>query len=922
MQTQMKKNVLSYSLLNLIVILIVVLLYARLVYIPSQNLIKEKVVDEFTVKINLKSLFLDNIILRHVEGAKSMSSRTMIRKKIVEYNKGEISLDELKTYTLPKYIDGAKVLDNCIYAARVVKNEKIAEYKDYLSDNLDTIENNTYTKVYSKIVIKDSLIMYYVVSPIIQNNTVLGKDIIIYKDSLSLNYVEDTSISLEILSNTSIVSEFDVNNSDTLFLANSNLVFQKKSAVADAVFQFSQPESILFKELEKFRKNQLIILMLLLLLSILILGVIQRRKSFLFKRYKVNLENLIAEKTKELKEANKLIEESAQKFRTVADFTYDWEYWIDNDGGFIYVSPSVERITGYKPDEFYADKDLMQRIIHPEDIEIFDKHKHSDEEGDKEFVEFRIITKEQKTEWIGHKCQKVFNKEGKLLGIRGSNRKITERKKIEQTLKESEKKFRLLTDLSNDIIVLHRNKEKIYVNPAIEKILGYSQEEYLSVDLNILIHPDDLDYFNKLVKVYKTVGLNSGKAIDLRMKNKAGYYVWVATYAIYHELEHNDSITIFNIRDISKRKAAELENMKLSTAVLQNPATIVITDLDGNIEFVNPKFSEITGYSKEEAIGKKPSVLKSDFHTADFHKELWATIKSGKVWKGEFYNKKKDGTCYWEDAVIAPILNEKDKTMNYVAIKQDITNRKTAEFKLKEALETKNKFLSIISHDLRAPFSAIVGFSDLLHKNHLKYNDEKRAEMINYVNNSAKGAYNLLENLLTWSRVQSNKMNISLESLNLKLLVSETISGLQEIANGKNIQIVDNVSEDITVNIDKNMIATVFRNLISNAIKFTNENGAVTLSAERLKAENKLKISVSDNGVGIPKDQIGYLFRIDKNVSTQGTNDEKGTGLGLLLCKEFVKKHGGEIWVESEVDKGSTFTFSIPLNPRSILGSE
>ncbi len=235
-----------------------------------------------------------------------------------------------------------------------------------------------------------------------------------------------------------------------------------------------------------------------------------------------------------------------------------------------------------------------------------------------------------------------------------------------------------------------------------------------------------------------------------------------------------------------------------------------------------------------------------------------------------------------------------------------------SEASLKESNATKDKFFSIIAHDLKSPFNALMGFSDILLRKHKEYDHQKREKIIRMINKSSKSAYSLLENLLTWSRSQSGKINYSPEKLELKIVLFETMFGLQAQANNKEVEIINNIYENETIFADKNMITTVLRNLISNAIKFTNKKGTVTISAKKQTDNNFIEISISDTGIGIPKERIGDLFRIDKNKSTQGTENETGTGLGLILCKEFAEKHAGKIWVESEEEKGSSFIFTIP----------
>ena len=232
---------------------------------------------------------------------------------------------------------------------------------------------------------------------------------------------------------------------------------------------------------------------------------------------------------------------------------------------------------------------------------------------------------------------------------------------------------------------------------------------------------------------------------------------------------------------------------------------------------------------------------------------------------------------------------------------------------LEKANNTKDKFFSIIAHDLKSPFTAILGFSKLLLKNHKKYSEEEREKLIKFINSSSITTLKLLENLFTWARSQSGKIQFSPKSLNLKTILSDVIDENKGPAERKEIQLLNSVADNKMVFVDKNMIYSVLRNLISNAIKFTQKNGKVIVSSKMQKDKNFIEISVKDTGVGIPEVLINDLFRIDKNTSTIGTENEKGTGLGLILCKEFIEKHGGKIRVESIMTEGSNFIFTLPM---------
>jgi signal transduction histidine kinase len=235
---------------------------------------------------------------------------------------------------------------------------------------------------------------------------------------------------------------------------------------------------------------------------------------------------------------------------------------------------------------------------------------------------------------------------------------------------------------------------------------------------------------------------------------------------------------------------------------------------------------------------------------------------------------------------------------------------KTAE--LNELNASKDKFFSIIAHDLKNPFNTIIGFSDMM-KESIRLNDPATFyEYTEMINTSAIQTLRLLENLLEWANSQRGNLSFTPVPINLSEIVKDEFIMVDEMATGKNIELKSFIPETLTFVADKNMIRTILRNLITNAVKFTHKNGQVQVNA--INYNDNIEISVSDNGIGMSKETIAKLFRIDANLSTRGTENEKGTGLGLFLCKEFAEKHNGNIWVESEEGKGSTFKFLLPLD--------
>lgn len=253
------------------------------------------------------------------------------------------------------------------------------------------------------------------------------------------------------------------------------------------------------------------------------------------------------------------------------------------------------------------------------------------------------------------------------------------------------------------------------------------------------------------------------------------------------------------------------------------------------------------------------------------------------------------------------------------AIKFSIRRIKT-ENQLRELNATKDKFFSIMAHDLKNPLSIFALATDTLAKENKNLDPEDLNEYLHDLNENAQNIYSLLENLLTWSRTQRGKIIFTPDIFDLKYLIDSNVQLYSSAASAKKINIINKVAKEVKVYSDSNLINTVLRNLVNNAIKFTDEDGSITINVES-NVKSHI-VSVKDTGVGMSEIALDNLFRIDVNFTSLGTNNEKGTGLGLIVCKEFVNIIGGEIWAESELDKGTTFFFTIPKKISEIETNE
>jgi PAS domain S-box-containing protein len=372
--------------------------------------------------------------------------------------------------------------------------------------------------------------------------------------------------------------------------------------------------------------------------------------------------------------------------------------------------------------------------------------------------------------------------------------------------------------------------------------------------------------------------------------------------------------------DISKQKITEENIRKLSQAVEQNPASIVITDLNGNIEYVNSKFTRLTGYTFEEVRGKNPRILKSGDMSHESYKEMWQTIKSGNDWVGEFHNRKKNGELYWEYASVSPIKDDEGKVTHYLAVKEDITAKKNFEVELKAAKDKaeemnrlKSIFLANISHELRTPLIGIIGYAETLHN---EIENPEFKEMAHTLLKSGMRLKETLNLLLDLSHIEADRLEISLLPKNLTQIILEKIKVYHFSAQEKGLQFQIIIKEEnLYVKIDENMFAQVIDNLFNNAIKYTNK-GEISILLDKTEENNKhfARIIVRDSGIGIPAHSLNLIFEPFRQVSEGLSRTFEGMGLGLTITKRFIEIMGGNVSVKSEVGKGTEFIVQLPLS--------
>lgn len=1376
-----------------IAIIFIGIVYYLYVFKNPQTIIKSKIENQFMSDMMMKTILIDNTIAGHIQGAKSISSRTMIRQKAVDFTENKITYEKLQEYTVPKYIDGTHALNHMLFARRYIDSLLLVSTDSMPCPELHKILKDTAKNtLFATLGGQDNISVTYVISPIENQELIIGYDILCFDNSNILSEISDSTIQFGLaLKHHSDEDQPVIEHSDDMV----NLYV--KSKYIDGYYKFSTSRKRLFAELYDFLKTQLLITLLLIISITLSIYIFIRRNKLLALNKSKYLETLVASKTEELNtkiselhSANQHLKESENRLRTM----------FENNGmPTLLINPNTQMIEdanaaaitfyGYSEDQLKSMK--ISDINQLTKDEINAKTAKTEASGQKHFQFPHQLANGTIREVEVHSTAITIQGKPKLYSIILD---ITEREKaaaeietLNIKLKNSNEELKVTIEELNSM-----NEELTVVNEDVAK----EREQFLSVLDSVpeIIYVADMDtheilFTNKKLKSIvgrDIVGEKCFKAIQnqaenchfctnhlIRRTNEPYYWEFFNPILKRHyyvmdrkiSWDGHKEVRFELATDITERKENEEENKKLSVAVEQNPATIVITNPLGEIEYVNTIFTKQTGYTKEEALGHNPRILKSGKTPPNVYTELWSKITAGKTWKGLFVNNTKNGDEYIEQAIIAPIINAQKEITHYLAIKEDVTERVSAEniikqneailriafenanigimnvdesgkilyvnteathiygysadelksmklfdinipenknisanfmkkaidgsgkdkeafeeryihksgrtitcqvsstllrnnqgeplyfiahikditkrkqfeaellkseekyrlitenasdiiwiynidqdkftyvspsvytllgftpqeamtqtinealtpesakeakknmtetvskfisnpnkyakqsfinelrhpckdgtvkwfetstryqyndagevevigisrniderkknqeymasrlryeenlanfsnalfhdtpdvitnnlkyileaaqcsrvcifenftdeqnelstkqvyevcapgvppeidnpnlqhikykkdgferwqqelsqgrqingivsdfplserkllepfdiksiliipiwvhqkwhgfinfdnvndekkwtdedvyllrtaseilglyienyqnkrtiekrnLALSEANATKDKFFSIVAHDLRSPFSAILGLSDLLITQIDNYDAEKTKRFVSAIHETGKNTFKLLENLLEWSRAQTGRIQFNPGNEKLYSIINEVVKQSSGAATAKQITITSQVDESIVVYADTNMLNTIFRNLISNSIKFTNPQGTITLKAAQ--KPNECLIEVQDTGIGMPQQTINKLFKIEEKVSRLGTSKELGSGLGLLLCKEFVEKHGGHIWAESTEGKGSLFSFTLPVFQPSERGN-
>ncbi len=585
------------------------------------------------------------------------------------------------------------------------------------------------------------------------------------------------------------------------------------------------------------------------------------------------------------------------------------------------------KIYGIHPDDFEGVFEAWQNVLHPDNFKSSNKEVKKAIEGNGEFdLEFRIIRPDGEIRYIKADGLVKYDESGKAVRMIGTNYDITERRIAQKELELREKHLTSLLENPSEYIIyrLQANKEQtktdvVLVSPSFGEILDLPDEDCKDFAKWFkYVIPEDLP---KLVEANRRGMSPPFKFHEiLRYKHPENGLKWIEVRAsgIPYEdepekIEYANGIII----DITNLKKAE-ERVKLLThAIEQSPVSIIMTDSEGKIEYVNNGFEKVTQYKIDEVKGKSTSVLSSGNHPKAFYEDLWNTIKSGEIWSGEFHNRKKNGELYWENAVISPAPDENNNLTHFIAIKEDITERKKilneliiAKEQAEKAERLKSEFLAQMSHEIRSPLNVINNFISLLEEETSGYGIKELETYFNSIEKSTKRIIRTIDLILNMSDLQLGTYTLSESKLDLKKFILRFCDEYSHSAQLKGLKILCKIdSDNFFVKTDEYALGQIMANLLDNAIKYSEKGEIEIVLSESEKGG--LKLEVSDTGIGISDEYLPQIFTPFTQEEKGYTRKYDGTGLGLSLVKKYCDLIGADISVKSKKNEGTTFTILI-----------
>jgi PAS domain S-box-containing protein len=598
------------------------------------------------------------------------------------------------------------------------------------------------------------------------------------------------------------------------------------------------------------------------------------------------------------KRAERGLQESEERFRTIAESANDAIVSIDSSGTVISWNAAAERIFGYSAKEIMGEplkKLVPTRYQDAHAIEMAKAVAGKAQDLTGQRVELEGIRKNGSE--VPIELSLSTWRQGGERYFTGIIRDISERKRTEKALSDSEGRLRSIIQMQSvAILVVDEQHVVTFVNKAAEMLFGKPSQDLVGAEFGYSLVAGEVAEI-EILRPENSLAVAEMQAIPTQWEGKAQFLIF--------------------LRDVSAQRRAEGDLRKLFQAIEQSPASVVITDLEGRIEYVNPKFTDTTGYTYAEVAGKNPRVLKSGDTPRDDYKNLWETIKSGKVWRGEFHNKRKNGELFWELASIAPVRDARGRVTHYVAVKEDITDRKATEERLREVqrLEVVGQLTGGVAHDFNNLLGIILGNLQLLDENP-NIEGEDRQLIADAIWSAERGS-ELTHRLLAFARRQQLHPKIT----DLNQVVGE-MTGLLRRTMGEAIEIREVLDPDSwNTMIDTGQLESALLNMAVNARDAMPSGGTLTIATSNTVVEKDAPgakheampgdyatLAVTDTGTGMPPEVVRRIFEPFFTTKKFG----EGSGLGMSMVYGFVRQSGGYLTVNSAVGKGTTITLYLP----------
>jgi two-component system, cell cycle sensor histidine kinase and response regulator CckA len=589
----------------------------------------------------------------------------------------------------------------------------------------------------------------------------------------------------------------------------------------------------------------------------------------------------------------------------------------------IYANREVGQVLGYSPEELkQMGNRFLADLMHPQDWEgVADHLEKLSQYLPNQVIEHEYRMRHKNGEWrwlLGRELVLKRHEDGSIDQIVGIAQDITERKTAEHLLRQSEEQFRTIFTHSGLGIVIGGNDGRLLqTNPMFCQMIGYSEKELANETYVSLSHPEDAVKELQYLAPLKSGQIDSYQ-LEKRYRHKAGHYIWVLlTVAVVRNNDGTIKYFIGQAQDITTNKESEKELRKLSHVVEQSPVSVMVTNTNVEIEYVNPRFTQVTGYTLAEVRGKNPNILKSNKTPESTYQQMWQTLKAGQVWRGEFLNKKKSNELFWEEVSISPVLNDQGESSHYVAIKEDITERKLLEkqARYQERLASVGQLAAGIAHDFNNILAVIMLYSQLMQT--AENLDSRHKSRLDIIVQQAIRASELIQQILDFSR----QAILEKRPLDMVAVTQEMVRMLTRTMPENIVLKIDHDAELYTVNADPTRIQQILMNLCVNARDAMPLGGLLTIELSHLLVEagrerpltemdngSWVCIKISDTGIGIAEENLTHIF--DPFFTTKQPGH--GTGLGLAQVYGIVKQHDGHIRVDSVVGQGTHFFIYFP----------